>query len=215
LAAAWFFFAQVAAGGGELLHLQPGAAIKHFLPQVEGRVFQLWTDHKPLVAAMKRVTPPVSGQQQLHLAFISEHTCDVWHTPGVDNVVADTLSHPPSPPPPPSPVFSNQVQVVEVAAAAVADADLSPLDIKEMALQQILCPQVQKLLHQPGLKIGFKQVDDLKLWGTCRPARSGPWYRCRTAVRYLTTCTAPPTLAAGRHAASSAPGMYGVAWQKM
>jgi hypothetical protein len=34
-----------------------------------------------------------------------------------------------------------------------------------MALQQILCPQVQKLLHQPGLKIGFKQVGDLKLWG--------------------------------------------------
>jgi hypothetical protein len=34
-----------------------------------------------------------------------------------------------------------------------------------MALQQILSPQVQKLLHQPGLKIGFKQVGDLKLWG--------------------------------------------------
>jgi hypothetical protein len=52
-----------------------------------------------------------------------------------------------------------------VAAAAVADVDLSPLDIKEMALPQIFCPQVQKLLHQPGLKIGFKQVGDLKLWG--------------------------------------------------
>jgi hypothetical protein len=32
------------------------------------------------------------------------------------------------------------VQVVN-KAAAVADAYLSPLDIKEMALQQILCPQ--------------------------------------------------------------------------
>jgi hypothetical protein len=75
-------------------------AIKHFLPQVEGRVFQLWTDHKPLVAAMKRVTPPISGRQQRHLAFISEHTCDVRHTPGLDNVVADALSRPPNPPPP-------------------------------------------------------------------------------------------------------------------
>jgi hypothetical protein len=79
-------------------------AIKHFLPQVEGRVLQLWTDHKPLVTAMKRVTPLISGRQQRHLAFISEHTCDVWHTPGVDNVLADALSHPPSPPPP-SPCF--------------------------------------------------------------------------------------------------------------
>jgi hypothetical protein len=51
---------------------------------------------------------------------------------------------------------------VNVAAAAVADVDLSPLD---MTLQQILCPQVQQLLHQPGLKIGYKQVGDLKLWG--------------------------------------------------
>jgi hypothetical protein len=46
-----------------------------------------------------------------------------------------------------------------------ADADLSPLDIKEMALQKILCQQVQKLLHQPGLKIGYKQVGDFG--GTC------------------------------------------------
>jgi hypothetical protein len=56
----------------------------------------------------------------------------MWHTPGVDNVVPDALSCPPAPPPP---VFPNQVQVVNVAVAAVADADLSPLDIKDMALQ--------------------------------------------------------------------------------
>jgi hypothetical protein len=75
-------------------------AIKNFLPQVEGRVFQLWTDHKPQVAAMKHVTPTISGRQQWHLAFILEHTCDVRHTPGMDNVVADALSRPPSPHPP-------------------------------------------------------------------------------------------------------------------
>jgi hypothetical protein len=57
-------------------------AIKHFLPQVEGRVFQLWTDHKPLVAAMKRVTPPISGRQNTrvmcgtHLAWTTW-----WRTP--------------------------------------------------------------------------------------------------------------------------------------
>jgi RNase H-like domain found in reverse transcriptase/Integrase zinc binding domain len=142
----------------ELLAAQ--ASINHFLPQVEGRQFQLWTDHKPLVAAMTRVTPPASGRQQRHLAFIAEHTCEVRHTPGVDNVVADALSWPPAPPPPANP----SVQVCHVAAA-VADSELSPLDLKEMALQQILCQQVQQLLHAPGLRIGFKQVGDLKLWG--------------------------------------------------
>jgi Reverse transcriptase (RNA-dependent DNA polymerase)/RNase H-like domain found in reverse transcriptase len=53
----------------ELLAAQ--AATNHFLPQVEGRQFQLWTDHKPLVAAMTRVMPPASGRQQRHLAFIA------------------------------------------------------------------------------------------------------------------------------------------------
>jgi hypothetical protein len=44
--------------------LAANQAIKHFLPQVEGGAFQLWTDHKPLVAAMRRVMPPISGRQQ-------------------------------------------------------------------------------------------------------------------------------------------------------
>jgi RNase H-like domain found in reverse transcriptase len=57
--------------------LEAQAAINHFLRQVEGRQWQL--------------------------AFITEHTCDMQHTSGVDNVVADTLSRPPSPPPPANP----------------------------------------------------------------------------------------------------------------
>jgi Integrase zinc binding domain len=76
----------------------------------------------------------------------------------MDNVVAYALSRPPTPPPPTNP----SVQVCHVAAA---DSELSPLDLKEMAFQQILCQQVQQLLHAPCLWIGFKQVGDLKLWG--------------------------------------------------
>jgi hypothetical protein len=79
-------------------------AINHFLPQVVSHQFQLWTDHKILVAAMMRVIPPVLVRQQHHIAFISEHTCDVRHTPGMDNVVADALSHPPPPAHPPLPL---------------------------------------------------------------------------------------------------------------
>jgi RNase H-like domain found in reverse transcriptase/Reverse transcriptase (RNA-dependent DNA polymerase) len=112
----------------ELLAAQ--AAINHFLPQVEGRQFQLLTDHKPLVAAMTRVAPPASGRQQRHLAFIAKHTCDVRHTPGMDNMVANALSRPPTPPPPANP----SVQVCHMAVA-VADLELSPLDLKKMALQ--------------------------------------------------------------------------------
>jgi hypothetical protein len=112
------------------------------LPQVEGRQYQLWTDHKPLVEAMTRVTPPASGRQQRHLAFIAEHMCDMRHTPVVDNVVADALSRPLVPPPPANP----SVQVFHMAAA-VADSEMSLLDLKEMALQQILC---QRYSFQTG-----------------------------------------------------------------
>jgi hypothetical protein len=47
------------------------AAIKHFRHFCEGRAFQLWTDHKPLVTAISRVSAPISPTQR-HLAFISE-----------------------------------------------------------------------------------------------------------------------------------------------
>jgi hypothetical protein len=48
------------------------AAVKHFRFFLEGREFMLFTDHKPLVAAMKRVSPPTSARQQRQLAFLSE-----------------------------------------------------------------------------------------------------------------------------------------------
>jgi Integrase zinc binding domain len=81
----------------------------------------------------------------------------VRHTPGVDNVVADALLWPPTPHPP----ANHFVQECHMAAVAVADPRLSQLDLKEMAMQQILCQQVQQL----RLMISFKQVGDLKLCG--------------------------------------------------
>jgi hypothetical protein len=58
------------------------STIRHFRFLLEGRQFQLLTDHKPLVAAMTRVSPPQSAHQQRHLAYISEFTTDLRHTPG-------------------------------------------------------------------------------------------------------------------------------------
>jgi hypothetical protein len=80
----------------ELLAAQ--AAIKHFRHFCEGRLFQLWTDHKPLVTAISRVSTPISPRQQRHLAFISEFNVQLLYLPGLKNVVADFMSR--SPPPP-------------------------------------------------------------------------------------------------------------------
>jgi hypothetical protein len=64
------------------------AAIKHFRHFREGRAFQLWTDHKPLVTAISRVSAPISPRQQRHLAFISELNVQILYLPGLKNVVA-------------------------------------------------------------------------------------------------------------------------------
>jgi hypothetical protein len=85
-------------------------AVKHFRFFLEGRPFTLFTDHKPLVAAISKNKTPFSSRQQRHLSFLSEFTTNFVHLPGKENIVADCLSRPPTlppaytTPPPPLPI---------------------------------------------------------------------------------------------------------------
>ncbi len=145
------------------------SGIKHFRSRLEGRPFQLWTNHKPLILALNRVSPPTSGHQQRHLAFISEYTNQLVYVPGTSSMVADALSR----------LAAATTRTARVCAAIT---DRSPLDLKDMALRQILCPQVQALRSSPGLCIITQKVGDLDLisdssTGTFRPlvpAGQGP-----------------------------------------
>jgi hypothetical protein len=132
--------------------------IRHFRFLLEGRQFRLLTDHKPLVAAMVRVTPPQSARQQRHLAYISEFTTDLRHTPGSDNVVADALSRPP--PTQGLPVLSipqlcppSVPPLPTQAAAQVAAADVQPIDFLDLSFAQPSCPDVQSMLVSPSLSV--------------------------------------------------------------
>jgi hypothetical protein len=58
------------------------SAVRHFRFLLEGRKFHILTDHKPLVLAMERTTPPWSALQQRHLSFLAEFTSDLRHTSG-------------------------------------------------------------------------------------------------------------------------------------
>jgi len=69
-------------------------ALHNFRFLLEGRKFHILTDHKPLVTALHRVSPPWSARQQRHLAYMSEFTSDIRHVSGVSNVVADSLTRP-------------------------------------------------------------------------------------------------------------------------
>ncbi len=96
--------------------------IRHFRFLLKGRQFTLLTDHEPLVAAMTRVTPPQSARQQRHLAFVSEFTTDLRHTPGSENVVSDALSRPPP--------------VLEVPAADLPVLSIPPASLASELLRQ-------------------------------------------------------------------------------
>ncbi|GFS10956.1 Pol polyprotein [Elysia marginata] len=67
-------------------------AVKHFRYFLEGRRFAMFTDHKPLVGAMSKLSDPWTARQQRHLAHISEFSTYIRHTSGKANVVADCLS---------------------------------------------------------------------------------------------------------------------------
>ena len=67
-------------------------AAQHFGFMLDGRTCILFTDHKPLTHAWKRVGDPWSARQQRHLSTLAETFVDVRHKEGKHNVVADTLS---------------------------------------------------------------------------------------------------------------------------
>ena len=99
MAALGFFSAKLS--GTELKYstfdrelLAAHSSIRHFRYLLESRQFELWTDHKPLVAALNRVSPLWTPRQQRQLAYIAEFTSNIRHVPGKDNVVADALSRP-------------------------------------------------------------------------------------------------------------------------
>jgi len=131
--------------------------IRHFRELLEARPFQLWTDHKPLVAAFQSAATPTPPRRQRQMAFISEYTTDIRHTPGSDNVVADCLSRPP---PPQSPQ-AGKVQVLAAVAAPAAPA----VDLRDMALRQILCQETQQLRGHPNLTVVGRPLGDLTLYG--------------------------------------------------
>ena len=67
------------------------SATKHFRHFLEGRIFTLYTDHKPLTTALTSQADRFPRQTR-HLSYIAEFTCDIGHIKDKFNVVADALS---------------------------------------------------------------------------------------------------------------------------
>ena len=101
------------------------SAIQQFRHLLEGRDFCAFTDHKPLVNAIRNSSNKHSPRETRHLDFITQFTTDVRHVAGTKNTVADSLSR--------------------IASLRVANIDWSA-----MAEAQASDPEIQALITEPS-----------------------------------------------------------------
>ena len=161
------------------------ASIRHFRHQLEGQIFAVWTDHKPLVSAIHRVSEPWTARHQRQLSYIAEYTNQLVHVPGVQNVVADALSRPPQTSEAAStePASGKEAGVIErgcerphvpratppgpTTPSISSLSALQPLpgmDYKAVAAAQASCEATCRLRASPSLKIQDVALDSETLW---------------------------------------------------
>lgn len=109
--------------GRELLAMY--LAVRRFMPYIEGRDFEILTDHKPLVFALQaNSTANHSLREQRHTDLILQHTSNIIHVPGSLNPVADAVSRIDSVSPATSTDF---LSIADIAQAQSTDPDLANL----------------------------------------------------------------------------------------
>ena len=108
-------------------------AIKHFSHFLEGRHFQVLTDHKPLTYALNIRSDRHSPRQARHLVYISQFTSSIHHVKGTDNVVADALSR--------------------IETNALLSGQPPEIDFAAMAKDQAVDPQIRALQSSPATSL--------------------------------------------------------------
>lgn len=104
-------------------------AIKRFRYFIEGRQFNVFTDHKPLATLFINNKNSYTPRQLRHISYISEFTTDIRHVKGMDNAPADALSR-------------------------VSAVDNTPLlDYAAIAADQVGDTELQQLMENPALSI--------------------------------------------------------------
>ena len=159
------------------------AAIKHFRFLLEGRIFTLFTDHKPLTNSLHQIDTACPERHQRQLAFIAEFTSDVRHVPGEQNIIADFLSRPPEAIPTsesstvaagvkaPSGSPADFLNVggtagasTSLAAAAVSSSCTPGFSTTALAQAQATCRDVAALRASPVLDVQHSNIGGVELW---------------------------------------------------
>ena len=161
------------------------AAIRHFRHFVEAVPFEIFTDHMPLVDAIKKKSDPVSKRQQRHLSAISEYDCTLRHISGKLNPVADALSRncssltmcgidlrelaekqreaPPPPLPRHSTVVLENVQLPDGPSILCDTSTGTPRPWVPPSLRKKIFEMIHGLSH-PSRKTTIKMIKEKYLW---------------------------------------------------
>lgn len=115
----------------ELLSVELG--IKHFRYMVEGRDFEIQTDHKPLIFAFSKKHDQSSPRQIRQLDFISQFSTNIKYVPGDQNTAADCLSR----------INKIQAQLI---------------DYDELAKEQSNCDDLKQLLSDSNSSLQLHKI---------------------------------------------------------
>ncbi|MBM6549273.1 reverse transcriptase domain-containing protein, partial [Streptococcus dysgalactiae] len=124
--------------GRELLAIYLG--IKHFRHALEGRQFTVYTDHKPLVYALRSASDRYSPREIRHLDFVSQFTADIRHVSGAQNLAADALSR----------VTQLSVSSTSIDLAAIAAAQATDPEIEQLRTSSSLRLEPRPLVSTDG-----------------------------------------------------------------
>jgi hypothetical protein len=151
--------------------------LRHFRFQLEVRQFHILTDDKLLTQALHRISEPWTARQHRQLSYIAEHTSDIRHLAGLQNVVADALSRPPEAAqesPPTSPSWDSRGGKAKMKMSTSSGglssgpvggksgAAVAAVDFVEMAACQCSCPETASA-KDSSLKLQLLHVGDRRL----------------------------------------------------
>lgn len=111
------------------------SAVKHFKHMLEGQIFVIYTDHKPLVTAFEQKSVKASPRQLRQLDYIGQYTTSLEYVSGKDNIPADFLS---------------RIETINFPGT---------LDYEKLQIQQDNDPELKHLLtSKTGLKLKKLQL---------------------------------------------------------
>jgi hypothetical protein len=130
-------------------------SIRHLCYMLEGRPFTIYTDHKPLTFALGKVSEPWTAMQSRQLSYVAEFTTNIRHIPGSENIVADTLSRPPT-----ASLLASATGGPAVAAVAASPVSLN---YAKIAANQGTCRETLKGAHSSSLQLQSVEMQGEKV----------------------------------------------------